>query len=72
MLKLYSKRYLPGTQPLGVNLMRKKMHREALGLLGRGGVLDQIETADKHSKSTALNTYFAMDYQAVAIASNTC
>ena len=52
--------------------MRKKMHREALGLLGRGGVLDQIETADKHSKSTALNTYFAMDYQAVAIASNTC
>ena len=63
MFQTGGRRYLPGFQPLGVNLMRKMMHVGVLFVFHGAENLADIKAADKHSEKTALDNYCALEFQ---------
>ena len=63
MLRCFGLRYLPQTQPPGVNLLRKRFTMAVLNLFKNSKVLSALEEVDKHSAETALRNYAAMTFE---------
>ena len=62
-LRTFGAEYLPGTQPPGVNLMRKRFTTDALEVYQNAKVLSDLKDVDKHGEKTAAKSYAAYTWQ---------
>jgi len=63
LLRTYGKRFLRGTQPPGVNLVRKSFTKAVLQLCSGHPALSALGTVDKHSPAVILQHYLALTFQ---------
>ena len=62
LLKVYGRRFLPGSKHPTINLMRKRMHKHVLALHKDHPALAALGKVDKHSINTILKHYVAMEF----------